>query len=101
MRRYRIAPAVPRVFRRRSRRHSYDVDPEDLEPNGFHYMNEETEEFEKAYNESLWIGLLGEDGEIVRKNRLGTGLQDISGIQTGTDGRDQVTALDAQGQKAN
>ena len=77
----------------------YEVDPGNLEPNGFHYMDEETENFEKAYNESLWIGLLGENGEIVRKNRLGTGLQDISGIQTGTDGRDQVTALDAQGQK--
>jgi hypothetical protein len=77
----------------------YEVDPGNLEPNGFHYMDEETEEFEKAYNESLWIGLLGEDGEIVRKTRLGTGLRDISGIQTGADGRDQVTALDAQGRK--
>ena len=77
----------------------YDVDPGNLEPNGFHYMNEESEEFEKAYLESLWIGLLGDDGEVVRKNRLGTGLRDISGIQTGSDGRDQVTALDAQGQK--
>lgn len=75
----------------------YDVDPGNLEPDGFHYMNEATEEFEKGYQESLWIGLLGEDGEIVRKQRLGMGLRDISSIQTGEDGRDFVSAVDAQG----
>ena len=75
----------------------YEVDPGDLEPNGFLYMDEETDEFQKECRESLWIGLLGEDGEIVRKTRLGTGLRDISGIRTGADGRAQVTALDVQG----
>lgn len=75
----------------------YEVEPGNLEPDGFHYMDGETEEFQKGYRESLWIGLLGEDGEIVRKNRLGTGLRDISGILTGTDGCDRVTALDVQG----
>lgn len=75
----------------------YDVDPGNLEPNMFHYMDEETGEFKKGYQESLWIGLLGEDGEIVRKKRLGMGVRDISGIQTGADGRDFVTALDAEG----
>lgn len=77
----------------------YEVDPGNLEPNGFLCVDEESGKFEKVCHESLWIGLLGEDGEIVRKNRLGTGLRDISGIQTGTEGRDQVTALDAQGRK--
>lgn len=76
----------------------YDVDPGNLEPNGFHYMNEATEKFEKGYQESLWIGLLGGDGEIVRKKRLGTGSRDISGIQTGANGRDFVIAVDVQGQ---
>ena len=76
----------------------YEVDPGNLEPNGFRYMDEETDEFQPEYQESLWIGLLGDDGEIVRKNRLGTGLRDISGIRTGADGRAQVTALDVRGQ---
>ena len=75
----------------------YEVDPGNLEPTGFLYMDGETEEFEQECRESLWIGLLGDDGGIVRKNRLGTGLRDISGIRTGADGLDQVTALDAQG----
>lgn len=75
----------------------YEVEPGNLELDGFHYIDEEAEEFQKGYRESLWIGLLGENGEIIRKKRLGTGLQNISGIQKEADGYAYVTAQDVQG----
>lgn len=75
----------------------YDVDPGNMEPDGFTFGL--TGKARQKYAESLWIGLLGEDGEVVRKYRLGTGLRDISGIQTGADGGEFVTAQDAEGRK--
>lgn len=74
----------------------YEVDPGNMEPTGFTYVTEEDEMLDLC-GETLWIGLLGEDGEIVRKNRLGSGLLDISGIQTDADCGDHVTAHDARG----
>lgn len=49
----------------------YEVNPGDMEPSMF----------QGEFDESLWIGLVGEGGEIVRKIRLATGVKDISGIR--------------------
>lgn len=49
----------------------YDVDPANMEPSMF----------EDEFEESLWIGLVGDDGKIVRKIRLATGVKKISGIR--------------------
>ena len=49
----------------------YDVDPGNVEPSMF----------EDEFDESLWIGLVGDDGRIVRKKRLATGVKNISGIR--------------------
>lgn len=49
----------------------YEVNPGELTPSMF----------QGEFDESLWIGLVGEGGEIVRKIRLATGVKDISGIR--------------------
>ena len=54
----------------------FDVNPGDMEPNGF----------KDQFNESLWIGLLGDDGEIVRKIKLATGVKGVSGVKRASGG---------------
>lgn len=49
----------------------YDIDPGNVEPSMF----------QDEFDESLWIGLVGDDGRIVRKKKLATGVKNISGIR--------------------
>lgn len=49
--------------------------------------------------ESLWIGLLGENGEIVRKKKLATGVKEISGIRSALFFGFYVTAKKANGSR--
>ena len=58
----------------------YETDPENHEP-----------------NEGLWIGLVGEDGEIQRKILLARGVKDISGVRREEGGEAYVEATDAAG----
>ncbi len=65
----------------------FEIDPGNMEPSGFHGV----------FQESLWIGLLGEDGEVVRKIRLATGVKDISGIRRALRTGAYVSATRADG----
>ena len=58
----------------------YDVFPGSLEDSIFHGIPDER----------LWIGLVGEDGEIQRKILLARGVKDISGIRRDEDGEAYV-----------
>lgn len=52
--------------------------------------------FEDEFEESLWIGLVGDGGKIVRKVRLATGVKDISGVRRAFGGA-YVSATTADG----
>ena len=65
----------------------YDVFPGRLEDSIFRGIPDER----------LWIGLLGEDGEIQRKILLARGVKDISGIRRDGDGEAYVEATDGEG----
>lgn len=58
----------------------YETDPENREP-----------------NEGLWIGLVGDDGEIQRKILLARGVRDISGVRREPSGEAYVEAADGEG----
>ena len=66
----------------------YDVNPGDMKPNAF----------KDQFEESLWIGLLGDDGGIVRKLKLATGVKDISGVKRASGGA-YVSATAVDGSK--
>ena len=70
----------------------YDVDPGNLEPNGFY----------KQYHESLWIALVDAEGNVERKIKLATGVKDISGVKLDRKGgRYFVTATGVSGEATN
>lgn len=48
--------------------------------------------FQDVPEESLWIGLVGENGEILRKRLLARGVKNISGVRRGLFGISYVTA---------
>lgn len=48
-------------------------------------------------DERLWIGLVGEDGEILRKILLARGVRDISGVRREASGEAYVEAADKEG----
>lgn len=65
----------------------YDVFPGKLEDSIFRGIPDER----------LWIGLVGEDGEIQRKILLARGVKDISGIRRDGDGEAYVETTDGEG----
>lgn len=67
----------------------YEVDPGNLEPNGFY----------RQFYESLWCGLVDDEGNVVRKTKLATGVKDISGIQGRGDAF--VSATTTTGERTN
>lgn len=69
----------------------YDVDPGNMEPNGFY----------RQFHESLWCGLVDDEGNIVRKTKLATGLKDISGVKQQGRGGAFVSATTATGERTN
>ncbi len=67
----------------------FDVNPGDMDSGMF----------QDVFDESLWIGLLGGDGEVVSKIRLATGVKDISGIRRTLRIGAYVSATKADGSK--
>lgn len=69
----------------------YDVAPGSMED----YM------FVGEFQESLWIGLVGKDGKILRKAKLATGVKDISGVRRAKNSNIYVSATTAAGVVTN
>lgn len=67
----------------------YEVDPGDLKEGMFR----------GEYAESLWIGQLGEGGEVVAKIRLATGVADVSGVLLGRSSLPYVAATATDGSR--
>ena len=67
----------------------YEVDP----------GNRKEGMFRGEYAESLWIGLLGEGGEVVAKSRLATGVADVSGVLLGGSSLPYVAATAPDGSR--
>lgn len=68
-----------------------------VEREGRTYLVYETDPENREPNEGVWIGLLGEDGEILRKIVLASDVKDISGVQENAAGEMYIEATDAEG----
>ncbi|MBQ7253016.1 MAG: hypothetical protein IJS32_10520 [Kiritimatiellae bacterium] len=81
----------------------YEIDPGNMEKTGFysHSWDSGGHEAVPLYNESLWIGLVDADHKVVRKIRLASGVQDISGIRRGKGASLSVSTTDVQGKATN
>lgn len=68
-----------------------------VEEGGRTYLLYERDPDNREPDEALWIGLVGEDGEILRKIMLAAEVKDISGVRRDEGGGAYVEATDGEG----
>lgn len=70
-----------------------------VEEGGRTYLVYERDPDSREPDEALWIGLVGEDGEILRKILLAAEVKDISGVRREEGGAAYVEATDKEGER--
>ena len=70
-----------------------------VEEGGRTYLVYERDPDNREPDEALWIGLVGEDGEILRKILLAAEVKDISGVRRKEGGGAYVEATDKEGER--